>query len=134
MPLTIATYDIENEYGYHETSNEPIELSNYEIIDYLDEILGAIERNNLPEEKERGLMRYYDDHDSVNAKISKYEFSVEMINDELMGVAILTLNDDLTMQELKKIKDNITGQASDGWGEGFEQREIKTDIGDIYRG
>ncbi len=132
MPLTIATYDIENEYGYRETSNEPIELSNYEVIDYLDEILDAIERNNLPEEKERGLMRYYDDHDSVSAKISKYEFSAEIVNGELMGVAILTLNDDLTMQELEKIKDNITGQASDGWGEGIEQRKIKTDIGDIY--
>jgi len=53
---------MENEYGYHETSNEPIELSNYEVVDYIDEIQEAIEGNNLPEEKERGLMRYYDDH------------------------------------------------------------------------
>jgi hypothetical protein len=132
MPLTITTYDIENEYGYRETSNEPIELSNYEVTSYLDEILEAIEKYNLPEEKERGLMKYYDDHDSVNSKVSKYEFSVEMVEGELMGVAILTLNDALTMQELEKIKDNITGQASDAWGEGFEQREIRTDIGDIY--
>lgn len=132
MPLTITTYDIENEYGYHETLNEALELSNYEVIDYIDEILEAIEKDNLPEEKERGLMKYYDDHDSVNAKVSKYEFSVEMVEDELMGVAIFTLNDALTVQELEKIKDNITGQASDGWGEGFEQRVIKTDIGDIY--
>lgn len=132
MPLNITTYDIENEYGYRETSDEPIELSNYEVIDYLDEILEAIERNNLPEEKERGLMRYYDAHDSVNAKISKYVFSAEIVDGELMGVAILTLNDDLTTSELQKIKDDITGQASDAWGEGFEQREIQTDIGDIY--
>ncbi|MBU5311591.1 antirestriction protein ArdA [Tissierella carlieri] len=132
MPLNIATYDIENEYGYRETSNEPIELSNYEVIDYLDEILEAIERNNLPEEKERGLMRYYDAHDSVNAKISKYVFSAEIVDGELMGVAILTLNDDLTASELQKIKDDITGQALDAWGEGFEQREIQTDMGDIY--
>ncbi len=132
MPLNITTYDIENEYGYRETLNEALELSNYEVIDYLDEILEAIERNNLPEEKERGLMRYYDAHDSVNAKISKYVFSAEIVDGELMGVAILTLNDDLTTSELQKIKDDITGQASDGWGEGFEQREIQTDIGDIY--
>lgn len=132
MPLTITTYDIENEYGYRETVDEPLELPNYEVIDYIDEILEAIERNNLPEEKERGLMKYYDKHDSVNAKVSKYEFSVEIVNGELMGVAILTLNDDLTEKELGKIKDEITGQASDGWSEGFEQREISTDIGDIY--
>ena len=132
MPLTITTYDIENDYGYRESLNEPLELGNYEIVDYIDEIHEAIERDNLPEEKERGLMHYYDEHDSVNAKVAKYEFSVEMVDDELMGVAILTLNDDLTMKELDKIKENVTGQVSDGWGEGFEQREINTDIGDIY--
>ena len=71
MPLMITTYDIENEYGYRETVDEPLELSNYEVIDYIDEILEAIERNNLPEEKERGLMKYYDKHDSVNAKVIK---------------------------------------------------------------
>ena len=132
MPLTITSYDIENDYGYRESLNEPLKLGNYEIVDYIDEIHEAIERDTLPEEKERGLMHYYDEHDSVNGKVAKYEFSVEMIDDGLMGVAILTLNDDLTMKELDKIKENVTGQVSDGWGEGFEQREINTDIGDIY--
>lgn len=132
MPLRITTYDIENEYGYKEYANEPQEISNREVIEYLDEILKAIEDDNLPEEEQRGLMRYYDDHDSVNAKVSKYVFSVELVEGELMGVAVLTLNDDLSPKELEKIKENITGQASDGWSEGFEQREISTDMGDIY--
>ncbi|MDR7855859.1 antirestriction protein ArdA [Tissierella sp.] len=132
MPLEITTYDIENEYGYKEYANEPQKISNAEVVEYLDVILKAIEENNLPEEEQRGLMRYYDDHDSVNAKVSKYVFSVELIEGELMGVAVLTLNDELTPKELEKIKDNITGQASDGWCEGFEQREISTDMGDIY--
>ena len=132
MPLKITTYNIENEYGYKEYANEPQEISNAEVVEYLDIILKAIEENNLPEEEQRGLMRYYDDHDSVNAKVSKYVFSVELVEGELMGVAILTLNDELTPKELEKIKDNITGQASDGWCEGFEQREISTDMGDIY--
>lgn len=132
MPLTVTTYDIENDYGDRETLNEPMELGNYEIVDYIDEILEAIGRDTLPEEKERGLMRYYDEHDSVNGKVAKYEFSVEMVDDELMGVAILTLNDDLTYKELGKIKENVIGQAADGWGESFEQREISTDRGDVY--
>ena len=132
MPLTVTTYDIENDYGDRETLNEPMELGNYEIVDYIDEILEAIGRDILPEEKERGLMRYYDEHDSLNGKVAKYEFSVEMVDDELMGVAILTLNDDLTYKELGKIKENVIGQAADGWGEGFEQREISTDMGDVY--
>ena len=132
MPLTVTTYDIENDYGDRETLNEPMELGNYEIVDYIDEILEAIGRDILPEEKERGLMRYYDEHDSVNGKVAKYEFSVEMVDDELMGVTILTLNDDLTYKELGKIKENVIGQAADGWGEFFEQREISTDMGDVY--
>lgn len=132
MPLEIITYDIENEYGYKEYANEPQEISNAEIVEYLDIILKAIEDDNLPEEEQRGLMRYYDDHDSVNAKVSKYVFTVELVEGELMGVAVLTLNDELTPKELEKIKDIITGQASDGWSEGFEQREISTDMGDIY--
>ncbi|WP_195838003.1 antirestriction protein ArdA [Tissierella pigra] len=115
MPLTVTTYDIKNDYGDRETLNEPMELGNYEIVDYIDEILEAIERDTLPEEKERGLMRYYDEHDSVNGKVAKYEFSVEMVDDELMGVAILTLNDDLTYKELGKIKENVIGQAADGY-------------------
>jgi len=115
MPLRIITYDLENEHGYKEYANEPQEISNAEVVEYLDVILKAIEENNLPEEEQRGLMRYYDDHDSVNAKVSKYVFSVELVEGELMGVAVLTLNDELTPKELKKIKDNITGQASDGY-------------------
>lgn len=132
MPLRLTTYDIENEYSYKEYVNEPQEISNAEVVEYLDVILKAIEENNLPEEDQRGLMRYYDDHDSVNAKVSKYVFSVELVEGELMGVAILTLNDELTPKELEKIKENVTGQASDGWAEGFEQREINTEMGDIY--
>ena len=115
MPLTVTTYEIDNEYGYRETLNEPLELGNYEIVEYIDEILDAIERDKLPDEIHRGLMHYYDGKDSVNGKVEKYEFSVEMVGDELMGVAVLTLNDDLNGHELQKIKDDVTGQASDGY-------------------
>ena len=35
-------------------------------------------------------------------------------------------------QIIARLKDFISGQASDGWGEGFEQREIKVDGGELY--
>lgn len=35
----------------------------------------------------------------------------------------------LTTKEMDTLKQYITGQASDGWGEGFEQRDIGVDEG-----
>ena len=59
------------------------------------------------------MMKYYSECDSLNAKVSKYEFTVEEVGGELMGVAVLTLNDDLTEKELDLIKSEVTGQASE---------------------
>ena len=77
-------------------------------------------------------MKYYGDTDSVNAKVKRYNFSVEVVGDELMGVVTAELNAPLNDRELGILKETISGQASDGWGEGFEQREIKCGDRDIY--
>lgn len=132
MPLKAITYDVENEYGYMEKADQEEVLSSSEILSCADEILKAIENNKLPEEEQRGLMKYYGDCDSVNAKVGKYKFTVEEVKGELMGVAVLRLNDALNEKELEIIKSEISGQASDGWGEGFEQRKIRADGRDIY--
>ena len=39
---------------------------------------------------------------------------------------------ELLPEEKEKLADFITGQASDGWGEGFEQRAIELDEGELY--
>jgi hypothetical protein len=132
MPLKAITYDEENDYGYKEKSFDAEEIPAHELVAYEEEILQAIEERKLPGEEKRGLMKYYSACDSLNAKVSKYEFTVEEVKGELMGVAVLTLNDALTDKELELIKSEITGQASDGFGEGFEQREIQTNDKAIY--
>jgi hypothetical protein len=132
MPLRAITYDVENDYGYMEQSDYEEEISTHELLNYEDEIIETLEKFKTPNEVKRGLMAYYDGCDSVNAKVAKYEFSVEEVKGELMGVAILTLNAPLNEMEMNQIKEVITGQASDGAGESFEQREIKTADRSIY--
>ena len=43
----------------------------------------------------------------------------------------LELNEFLSQEELQEFTEYITGQYSDGWGEGFEQRDMKVDGGTL---
>lgn len=132
MPLKGSTYYDENDYGDLCQTDYEMEIYPEELAEYEDAISEALEKNSLPEEKERGLMTYYGENDSVNAKVKRYDFSVEVVGDELMGVATLELNAPLDDKEMSIIKSEIEGQCSDGWGEGFEQREIKCGDRDVY--
>ncbi len=57
---------------------------------------------------------------------------MEEIRGQLYGCVEVTSTAPLTAQEDAAMKEWISGQNSDGLGEGFEQRPIETDYGDIY--
>lgn len=98
-----------------------------------DEINRFIQNYSEPEEENRGLMVYYDDDPAVCEKVFSAIPSVKEINGELMGVFECRIVGELTDSELEELCSYLTGQASDGWGEGLEQHEIKTnDYGEIY--
>ena len=93
----------------------------------------AIAKYADPEEEHRGLMVYYNEDSSVNEKVVSAFPSVEVRNGELVGVLTCKVTEPLTDAEMAEFQDWWTGQCSDGWGEGFEQREISTDaFGTIY--
>lgn len=99
-------------------------------LEYEDAILDRIEKEKLPDEGERGLAVYLDDN--LSRKVHSINPSVEEWNGELWGVTEVQTHGTLSPSELAELTDWISGQFSDGWGEGLEQREIKLDDGELY--
>ena len=129
MPLTAEFYS-QDEWG--DLPEEGVAWDGCPLLNYKDQILGALMNERLPEERERGLMHWYDEQDSLNAKVRSAVFAVEERNDQLWGVAECQVIGELSPEELESLKEYLTGQASDGWGEGFEQRELQVDEGMLY--
>lgn len=129
MPMAMDCYE-KNEWG--DTEDEPTELDNHTAAGYADHIVAALMRERLSTETERGLMYYYDKNDSVEQKVKSCDFTAEVRNGRLWGVAECQVTGELTPKELYTLKEYISGQASDGFGEGFEQREIKVGDRELY--
>lgn len=129
MPLTIDCYE-RNAYG--DMESEPTEIDYRTALEYEDNIQAALHRERMPEEKDRGIMHWYHEEDGVNRKVHSAVFSIESISGRLWGTVECEIKCELSPEEMKNLKDYISGQASDGWGEGFEQRPIKTVDGEIY--
>ncbi len=130
MPLT-ARFFGRDEYG--DISQEPTdELDGRGLLAYEDAIRGRMERYRGSEDAQRGLMGDYDKADGVNAKVRSARFAVEERDRQLWGVAECQVIGELTPMEKESLISYITGQASDGWGEGFEQQEIKIGDGELY--
>lgn len=122
--------------GYFEDGCEDeIIMSPREAAEYAPQIIAALQserrrlENEGPEEAERGLMAYFSGPDSVDLKVQSYHFTAEVRDGCLWGVAECKVRGSLTPMELQHLIDEIGGQASDGVGESFEQREIRADGG-----
>ena len=126
MPLTADLYE-RNEYGEFDDSSTLLE--GRELRGYQDQITAALVKNRMPEEAERGIMHWYHKPDSINTKVHSAVFMVDSRGGELWGIAECRVAGELSDTEMDTLKEFITGQASDGWCEGFEQREISVDDG-----
>jgi len=129
MPLTAGLYE-RNEWG--DMDDEPVELDSREAVSYADNIAAALLRERHPDEAQRGLMTYYSEHDSLDQKVRSFNFVAEARNGRLWGVAECQVVGELTPSELELLKGTVAGQASDGLGERFEQREIKVGDAELY--
>lgn len=123
-PLTAETYEGMDEYE-RQMADEGHHVNP---ADYEDNIRDKIMEDSILDG--RGLASYLDDRlqDTVWSIVP----DVEIIGDTLYGVFNLEITEELSQQEFRELRDYCIGQAADGWGEGFEQREIKTLDGEIY--
>lgn len=129
MPLTADYYE-PDEWG--DMSEESELLDGRELLAYEDSILASLLKERAPEEAERGLMYYYREDDGVNRKVKSYVFTVEEREGQLWGVAECKVQSKLTPEELDRLIEAVSGQASDGLGEGYEKRPIRVGDGELY--
>ena len=117
-----------DEYG--DLSWEPEDMSTCELCGYKDAILEAIEKHRLDTEGDRGLAVYLDNV-LLGRKVYSMNPTVEEWDGRLWGVLEVQAHGELSGGELRELTEEWSGQCSDGWGEGFEQQEIKIDQGEL---
>lgn len=93
-------------------------------------IRAAIEQEHLDTEGDRSLAVYLDNA-MLKRKVHSMKPTVEEWNGRLWGVLEVQSYGRLSQSDLAEVIEEWSGQESDGWGEGFEQREIKVDSGEL---
>ena len=120
------TEDLGDDYSEY----EGIPYTGKELTGYRDVIRNAIYED--VKDFYGDLMRYYHEDDSVRNKVVTAVPSVEVHGNKLCGCLTVELKEPLLNDEQTILCNYITGQYSDGWGEGFEQHEISVGDGKLY--
>ena len=129
-PLTADFFPNEPDYEdefYDEYEGYP--QDGHELLEYETAIRDAIE--NDTRDFGGDLMQYYHEDDSVRNKVVTAVPSIEVHGNKLCGCLAVELKEPLLDDEQTVLCNYITGQYSDGWGEGFEQRDIRVDDGTL---
>ena len=129
-PLTADFFPNEPDYEdefYDEYEGYP--QDGHELLEYETAIRDAVE--NDTRDFGGDLMQYYHEDNSVRGKVVTAIPSVEVHGNKLCGCLTVELKEPLLDDEQTVLCNYISGQYSDGWGEGFEQRDIRVDDGTL---
>ena len=119
-PLLIKLHDHEMGDYY--------EVDGYLVTDNIDKIEDKLWAEQADEIR---MAEYVGDHSNLEDKLVFAEWNVEEIQGTLYGRIDCYLTEALTEEEMIRLKSAVRGQNSDGFGESFEQREIRIDEGDL---
>ncbi|MDE7399320.1 MAG: hypothetical protein K2N06_07300 [Oscillospiraceae bacterium] len=114
-------------------SGYPLEIDSANYIDFDYEINEHIRRDLCSDKDamERGLAAYFHD-ENLDRKVYSVMPEVETRNGEIYGVVLVKSYGELEKSELIDLTEELTGQLSDGWGEGFEQHSVTLDGDEVY--
>ena len=123
------------EEDYNDFEEEQVFFEGDDLTEYASVIQEKIaEYNRVGHDDDRtdNLMDYFDGSAAIKEKVVSAVPSVKESDGVLYGCTTLELKEYLEAEELSELCVYLTGQYSDGWGEGFEQQEIQVDGGEIY--
>lgn len=100
------------------------------LADSEDEINDALKEYTANDEND--MAAYYNEDDGIKEKLTSAVWSVELHGGRLFGRIDCSLKETLTAEETEALRDWLTGQCSDGLGEGFEQQPIDTMDGELF--
>ena len=129
-PLTAEFFPDEPDWedeSYNEYEGYP--MDGHDLLQYADAVDEAVKKDIA--DFNGDLMQYYHEDDSVRSKVVNAVPSVEIHGNKLCGCLNVELRESLNEGEQAVLCDYISGQYSDGWGEGFEQRDIRVEDGTL---
>lgn len=109
----------------------PSVLDGRDLMQYASAIQERINGEDWSHEGDRGLAVYLDNQLLKQRVVSMFP-GIEEVDGCLYGVMTVVSYGGLIPQELETVMESWSGQASDGWGEGFEQREFQEEGGILY--
>ena len=113
-----------------EDCDEPYEVDNSYLRSFECDI-----RQLLQKEQDldgTNMKDYFYDDDNAQKKMVSCKWDVVERDRTLYGKVEFRLKEPFTDEEKVAVKEWVTGQNSDGLGEGFEQRPIETEDSDLY--
>lgn len=112
----------------HDADGYDIDIEQEDIVQFEEAICERLEA----EQKDDEMTPYVGEQTDIEDKLLYAEWTVENRNGNLYGKISCYFREPITEEETERLKDTITGQNSDGFGEGFEQHPIRVDSDDIY--
>ena len=111
------------EYGTYDLYDERYSISPSDATEYMDAIELAVRRDRDRMDGVRGLAEYVPE--SLDDLIVSIFPRIETHDGKLWCAAHIVSNRAISPGEMGELAQWWEGQLSDGWGEGFEQREVK---------